>query len=84
MGWSGPLLDIVADASDKRLPETTRSCVATLGAQLQMLKTQILQFDKSQPGIDPTRQAKRHDAIPGVGPASALALVAWHGRPYYY
>ena len=46
MGWSGPLLDIVADASDKRLPETTRSCVATLGAQLQMLKTQILQFNR--------------------------------------
>jgi transposase len=28
-----------------RLPEVVRSCVAALGAQLQMLKAQILEFD---------------------------------------
>ena len=39
------LLGVVADASDKRLPEIARACVAALGAQLQMLKAQILQFD---------------------------------------
>jgi transposase len=38
------LLSIVADASDKRLPAVARSCVAALGAQLQMLKAQILEF----------------------------------------
>ena len=36
------LLGIVADATDTRLPEVTRVCVAALGAQLQMLKAQIL------------------------------------------
>jgi len=40
------LLGIVADASDKRLPEVARACVAALGAQLRMLKAQILEFDR--------------------------------------
>jgi transposase len=40
------LLGIVADASDKRLPEVARACVAALGAQLGTLKAQILQFDR--------------------------------------
>ena len=29
------LLEVVADASDKRLPDVARACVAALGAQLQ-------------------------------------------------
>ena len=41
------LLDVVADASDKRLPEVARACLAALGIQLRMLKTQILNFDRS-------------------------------------
>jgi transposase len=32
------LLDVVADASDKRLPDLARACVAALGAQLRMLR----------------------------------------------
>ena len=40
------LLGVVADPSDKRLPEVARACVAALGAQLRMLKAQILQFDR--------------------------------------
>src|SRR5436853_5030045 len=40
------LLGVVADANDNRLPEVARNCVAALGAQLQMLKAQILQFDR--------------------------------------
>src|SRR5512140_3849854 len=32
------LLDIVANASDARLPEIARACLAALGAQLRMLK----------------------------------------------
>src|SRR4029079_15425960 len=39
------LLGVVADASDKRLPEIARACLAALGAQLRMLKAQILEFD---------------------------------------
>ena len=37
---------IVADASDQRVPEIARACVAALGAQLRMLKGQILEFDR--------------------------------------
>src|SRR2546427_13184646 len=38
------LLDVVAASSDKRVPEIARGRVAALGAQLRMLKAQILQF----------------------------------------
>src|ERR1700747_3649789 len=40
------LLDVVADASDKRLPDLARACVAALGAQLRMLKARIPEFDR--------------------------------------
>jgi transposase len=33
------LLDVVADASDQRVPELARGCLAALGAQLRMLKS---------------------------------------------
>ena len=48
VGRSGveQLLGVVADLNDKRLPEVARACVAALGAQLRMLKTQILEFDR--------------------------------------
>jgi hypothetical protein len=36
------LLGVAADSNDKRLPEVARACVAALGAQLRMLKAQIL------------------------------------------
>jgi hypothetical protein len=35
-----------ANASDKRLPEIARACLAALGAQLRILKAQILEFDR--------------------------------------
>jgi transposase len=40
------LLDVVADSSDKRLPDIARACLAALGAQLRMLKAQVLDFDR--------------------------------------
>ena len=40
------LLGVVADASDKRIPEVARACLAALGAQLRVLKVQILEFDR--------------------------------------
>src|SRR5918911_1922364 len=39
------LLEIIADADDRRLPAVVRACVAALGEQLRMLKAQILTFD---------------------------------------
>jgi transposase len=71
------LLGIAADVNDKRLPEVARACVVALGAQLRMLKEQILQFDRMITAWHRSNEASRRlDDIPGVGPALATALVA--------
>ena len=71
------LLGVAADANDKRLPEIARGCVAALGAQLRMLKAQILQFDRMIMLWHRSNEASRRlDDIPGIGPALATALVA--------
>ena len=71
------LLGVVADPSDKRVPEIARACLAALGAQLRMLKAQILEFDRMITTWHRSNEtSKRLDAIPGVGPALATALVA--------
>ena len=71
------LLGIVSDASDKRLPDLARACVAALGAHLQRLKVQILEFDRMiRAWHRSSETSRRLDVIPGVGPALATALVA--------
>jgi transposase len=76
------LLGVVADASDKRLPEVARACVAALGAQLQMLKAQILEFDRMIRAWHRSSEASRRlDDCPGIGPALATALVATVADP---
>ena len=79
------LLSVVADAGDKRLPEVARACIAALGAQLQTLKAQVLQFDRLITAWHRSNEAsKRLDAIPGVGPALATALVASVANPHAF
>src|SRR5260370_13532794 len=76
------LLDVVANAGDKRLPELARACVAALGAQLQTLKAQILNFDRrimAWHRSNATR--KRLDEIPAFGPLFATALVPPRSLP---
>jgi transposase len=76
------LLDVVADSSDERLPKVARVCVAALGAQLRTLKAQILEFDRQiMAWHRSSEMSKRLDAIPGVGPALATALVATVADP---
>jgi transposase len=71
------LLGVVADPQDKRVPEVARACLAALGAQLRVLKKQILEFDRMINAWHRSNQtSKRFDEIPGVGPALATALVA--------
>ena len=71
------LLDVVADPSDKRVPEIARACLAALKAQLRRLKEQILEFDRMIIAWHRSNEASRRlDAIPGVGPMLATALVA--------
>ena len=76
------LLTVVADASDKRLLDVARACVAALGTQLRTLKAQILQFDRLIMAWHRSNQASRRlDDIPGVGPILATALVATVADP---
>ena len=71
------LLDVVADPDDDRVPEVARECLASLGAQLRMLKAQILEFDRRILAWHRSNEtSKRLDEIPGVGPTLATALVA--------
>ncbi|WP_253570070.1 IS110 family transposase [Bradyrhizobium japonicum] len=71
------LLEVVADTADRRLPEAARACLAALGSQLRALKVQILEFDRRIIAWHrSSATSKRLDAIPGVGPALATALVA--------
>jgi transposase len=76
------LLGVVADAHDKRLPEIARACVAALGAQLRMLKAQILQFDRMISTWHRSNETSRRlDKAPGIGPVLATALVATVADP---
>ena len=40
------LLYVIAEPQDGRLPEVARECLAALGAQLQRVKAQLLEFDR--------------------------------------
>ena len=76
------LLGIVADASDRRVPEVARACVAALGAQLRMLKAQILELDRKIMAWHRSDETSRRlDEVPGIGPALATALVASIANP---
>ena len=79
MGRKGveQLLAIVADARDERVPELASACLAVLGTQLRMLKAQILEFDRRIMAWHRSNATSRRlDAVPGIGPALATALVA--------
>jgi transposase len=63
------LLHIVADPSDKRVPEVARACLAALGNQLLSLKEQIVEFDRMIMVWHRSNEtSKRLHYIPGVGP----------------
>ena len=70
------LLHIVADPSDKRVPEVARACLAALGNQLQP-QGAIVEFDRMIMVWHRSNEtSKRLHYIPGVGPMLATALVA--------
>src|SRR5215471_16157080 len=71
------LLGVAADRGDGRVPEVALACIAALGAQLRMLKAQILELDRRIMAWHRSNEmSKRLDQIPGVEPALATALVA--------
>ena len=76
------LLGVVADPSEKRVPEVARACLAALGAQLRVLKAQILEFDRMITAWHRSSETSRRlDDCPGVGPTLATALVATVADP---
>jgi transposase len=71
------LLNVVADPSDRRVPEMARVCLSALGAQLRRIKEQILEFDRLIRAWHRSNEMSiRLDEAPGVGPVLATALVA--------
>ena len=79
------LLRIVADPSDKRVPEVARACLAALGTQLLTLKEQIVAFDRMIMAWHRSNEiSRRLHYIPGVGPLLATALVASVADPRTY
>lgn len=71
------LLEVVADASDDRVPEDARLCLRMLAAQLEVVKQQILENDRRVlASARRTELGRRLMDIPGVGPLLASAFVA--------
>ena len=71
------LLKIIGRGHDERVPDTARECFLALAAQLELVKRQILQADRRVLAWHRTNKTrKRLEAIPGVGPLIASALVA--------
>ncbi len=71
------LLDLIAKGEDERIPEAARECLMALAMQLHLVKRQILEADRRVLAWHrASKVSKRLEAIPGVGPLIATALVA--------
>ncbi len=71
------LLKVIAEREDERVPAAARECLMALAAQLDLVKRQILEADKRILACHRSSEAARRlEAIPGVGPLIATALVA--------
>src|SRR6187431_80281 len=71
------LLEAVANPNDQLIPEIARGCLLALGAQLRMIKEQVLEFDRLIRAWHRSNEmSMRLDEAPGVGPVLATALVA--------
>jgi transposase len=71
------LVAVINDTKDQRIPALVRTCLTALSIQLGSIKQQIAILDRRLIILHRSNEAsKRLDAIPGVGPALATALVA--------
>ncbi len=79
------LLELIANGEDERVPPAARECLMALAAQLQLVKRQILEADRRVLAWHRTsKTSKRLEAIPGVGPLIATALVASVPDPHIF
>ena len=71
------LLKLIAEGKDERMPAAARACLMALAAQLELVKRQIVEADRRVLAWHRSNEtSKRLEAIPGVGPLIASALVA--------
>ena len=79
------LLELIAKGEDDRVPPAARECLMALAAQLQLIKRQILGADRRVLAWHRTsKTSKRLEAIPGMGPLIATALVASVPDPHIF
>ena len=77
-----PLLDILADATDERLPALARSALRPLARRIAMLRLEIERLDRSLTDWHRSSQvSQRLATIPGVGVITATALAATIADP---
>jgi len=71
------LLALIVKGEDERIPCQARDCLMALAMQLELLKRQTLEADRRVLAWHrQNKLSKRLEAIPGVGPLIASALVA--------
>ena len=71
------LLKLITEGGDDRIPGPARECLMALAAQLELVKRQIVGADRRVLAWHRSSEtSKRLEAIPGVGPLIASALVA--------
>jgi transposase len=79
------LLELIAKGEDERIPSAARDCLMALAAQLELVKRQILEADRRVRAWHRASSASRRlEAIPGVGPLLASALVASVPDPHIF
>ena len=79
------LLEIIEAGDDDRVPDEARRCLLALRAQLEMVRQQILDADRHILAWHRESDlTQRLDAIPGVGPLIATALVAAFPDPHAF
>lgn len=71
------LLQVIDAGEDERIPAAARECLMALAGQLDLVKRQIREADRRILAWHRSNElSKRLEAIPGVGPLIASALVA--------
>lgn len=79
------LLELIARGEDERIPPEARECLMALAAQLELVKRQILDVERRIVSWHRSNElSKRLEAIPGVGPLIASALVASIPDPHAF
>jgi len=79
------LLELIAKGGDERIPPQARACLMALTAQLELVKRQILDADRWVLAWHRSDElSRRLEAIPGVGPLIATALVSSVPDPHAF